>query len=684
MPAANALPAPRDAEGELSLDALRRFLLDPAGQFLRQRLDIRLAEIEDAGEDIEPLQAPGHGLQRNRLQRAAFDALLAGDDEASLQASLRARAVAVGAAGRRAGRDRARSAAVCRCVRALAPRRRIPRRCRSKSTSTGCACTAASATPGRRASRACASAKPNGPSSIRNGLDWLLARAAGVGMPFVEFHETEGHGIGPHPREAIAPEQAIEALRGLLALRREGLRRPLPFAPQRLGILRRRRQRARPAQLRTAGAAASGWAGRRRRCIAAGLCARAIRSPTRRRPTSSRARRHRVRRGGGTACPRRSSSAKRPCLGTTRRTRHERARDPYLDLPLHGLRLIEASAGTGKTFTLATLATRLVLERGLRVGDILAVTYTEAATQELRRRIRERPQLALEPGRCAAGESRKRGSDPDPAAAEARLARGDEDAGALRRRLRRAVLDVDLAAVFTIHGFCARVLREHALEAGQGFDAPELLADETGLREEVAADLWRAHARDDAGADDLAALWKGGYEELAKDLPALLRERVLLPPDAPLPPDPAASLQAAADALVRAIDAHSDDAQAQVAKAFDAKVFDGRRARHASFDKAFDELRAGRTDRQWPRTDKTHLQSSCRRNCWITARTGNRRTCRCPRCSTRSKPGARPTRQRRHGSPAAASPLLHRLRDDARVRLARGSSASAGCRPTTT
>mgnify|MGYP000955017048 CR=1 FL=1 len=73
--------------------------------------------------------------------------------------------------------------------------------------------------------------KPNGPSSIRNGLDWLLARAAGVGMPFVEFHETEGHGIGPHPREAIAPEQAIEALRGLLALRREGLRRPLPFAP---------------------------------------------------------------------------------------------------------------------------------------------------------------------------------------------------------------------------------------------------------------------------------------------------------------------------------------------------------------------------------------------------------------------------------------------------------------------
>ena len=68
--------------------------------------------------------------------------------------------------------------------------------------------------------------------------------------------------------------------------------------------------------------------------------------------------------------------------------------DPFLDLPLDGLRLIEASAGTGKTFTLATLVTRLVIERGLRVGQVLAVTYTEAATQELRERLRLRLELA--------------------------------------------------------------------------------------------------------------------------------------------------------------------------------------------------------------------------------------------------------------------------------------------------
>ena len=73
-----------------------------------------------------------------------------------------------------------------------------------------------------------------------------------------------------------------------------------------------------------------------------------------------------------------------------------RAADAFLGVPLHGVQLIEASAGTGKTFTLATLVTRLVVERGLRIGQVLAVTYTEAATQELRKRIRERLQLTLD------------------------------------------------------------------------------------------------------------------------------------------------------------------------------------------------------------------------------------------------------------------------------------------------
>ena len=69
--------------------------------------------------------------------------------------------------------------------------------------------------------------------------------------------------------------------------------------------------------------------------------------------------------------------------------------DP-LTLPLHGCRLLEASAGTGKTYTLALLFLRLLLERGLAVDQILVVTFTRAATGELRDRIRRRLREALD------------------------------------------------------------------------------------------------------------------------------------------------------------------------------------------------------------------------------------------------------------------------------------------------
>ncbi|KRG68477.1 exodeoxyribonuclease V subunit beta [Pseudoxanthomonas dokdonensis] len=284
-------------------------------------------------------------------------------------------------------------------------------------------------------------------------------------------------------------------------------------------------------------------------------------------------------------------------------------RDPWLSLPLAGVHLVEASAGTGKTFTLATLVTRLVVERDLRLAQILTVTFTEAATQELRKRIRARLQLALD---LVANEV---AGDDSPEVALTRallanhLASSGESSEALRHRLRRAVDESDLAAIFTIHGFCARVLREHALESGQTFDPPELLAHDRELRDEVATDLWRAHARDPDTVDDLLALWKQGPQELAADLSSLVREPVLLPPAAPLPADPTPQLAMAADALLLAIEQHSDDAMALIEEAFQQKIFDGRRARRPSFEKAFAELRAGRAARYWPRDDKKlHLE----------------------------------------------------------------------------
>ncbi|MCF7223796.1 UvrD-helicase domain-containing protein [Marilutibacter chinensis] len=281
--------------------------------------------------------------------------------------------------------------------------------------------------------------------------------------------------------------------------------------------------------------------------------------------------------------------------------------DPWLELALDGVHLVEASAGTGKTYTLATLVTRLVVERGLRVGEILAVTFTEAATQELRRRIRERLQLALEQVDAMPSET-----DGPAVVLTRRLlglhrARSGEGDDALRRRLRQAVLEMDLAAIFTIHGFCARVLREHALESGQGFDPPELLGNDRALREALAADLWRAHAVDAAGADDLAGLWKEGPAALAADLKDLLREPVLLPPDAPLPPDPTPALEVATAHLLQAIEQHAADAQALVGHAFDRKILHGARVKRPSMAKAFDELLAGRENRSWPRGDKLHV-----------------------------------------------------------------------------
>ncbi|MBO9717599.1 MAG: exodeoxyribonuclease V subunit gamma, partial [Pseudoxanthomonas sp.] len=231
MDGADALAAPVEAEEALSLDALRRFLTRPAEQFLRQRLGLRLAEVEDAGDDIEPLQAPARGRERSALQRAVFDALLARVDAAAMYPALRARGLLPsGPPGRRA------LAEVVGEVRPYA-----------LAFGAWHGGTDAQSLPlsveidGVRVHGRLADAwphgfarvrfgAPNGTSAIPNGLDWLLAQAAGDTRAFVEFHEND-NGIGPHVREPIGEARARAALARLLALREEGLRRPLPFAP---------------------------------------------------------------------------------------------------------------------------------------------------------------------------------------------------------------------------------------------------------------------------------------------------------------------------------------------------------------------------------------------------------------------------------------------------------------------
>ncbi|MFX2611240.1 exodeoxyribonuclease V subunit beta [Enterobacter mori] len=186
--------------------------------------------------------------------------------------------------------------------------------------------------------------------------------------------------------------------------------------------------------------------------------------------------------------------------------------DP-LRLPLQGERLIEASAGTGKTYTIAALYLRLLLGLGgtaafprpLSVEELLVVTFTEAATAELRGRIRANiHELRI---------SCLRQSTDNPLYASLLEEIADKQQAA--HWLLLAERQMDEASVFTIHGFCQRMLSLNAFESGMLFEQ-QLIEDESELRYQACADFWRRHCyplqRDIAEA--VHALWKGPEELL--------------------------------------------------------------------------------------------------------------------------------------------------------------------------
>lgn len=168
--------------------------------------------------------------------------------------------------------------------------------------------------------------------------------------------------------------------------------------------------------------------------------------------------------------------------------------DP-LAVPLADTTLIEASAGTGKTWTLATLYLRLLVERQLDVGQILVVTYTNAATAELRERIRSRLREAVavfEREAARPDEARDDGMSAGPLRHLVEHCRGTGTLKQASKHLLGALRGFDEAAIFTIHGFCQRILIENAFESGVAFDA-ELVTDERPLCSEVVQDFWVRH-----------------------------------------------------------------------------------------------------------------------------------------------------------------------------------------------
>ena len=194
---------------------------------------------------------------------------------------------------------------------------------------------------------------------------------------------------------------------------------------------------------------------------------------------------------------------------------------PILDwrtMPLHGRVLIEASAGTGKTWNIGVIYLRLLLERGLPVEQILVTTFTDAAAQELRERLRRR---------LVEVESLLESGPLDPASKNpletylAALCQDDEQTRQALRRIQLARTDLDRAPVSTIHAFCQRVQRDYPLESGAAF-ASDKLFDESQLQRECVEDFWRRrYLAGPVDPREAELLLKDGPEGLLRDLGGL-------------------------------------------------------------------------------------------------------------------------------------------------------------------
>jgi len=190
--------------------------------------------------------------------------------------------------------------------------------------------------------------------------------------------------------------------------------------------------------------------------------------------------------------------------------------------PLRGLHSIEASAGTGKTYSITLLWLRLIVEEGLEVEQILVSTFTRAATAELQERLLASLRNAV----GAAGARLRNQPAPDGPEAEIvarRLARPEETPAKLAERLSRALSSFDLAPISTIHSFCQTLTSRHALELG----CDPLLAleeDPSELVEQIVSDTVLAHA--DGALPKIANL-----RGIAKELVARPYGRVEVDPE---------------------------------------------------------------------------------------------------------------------------------------------------------
>lgn len=209
--------------------------------------------------------------------------------------------------------------------------------------------------------------------------------------------------------------------------------------------------------------------------------------------------------------------------------------DDWRALPLHagGRSLIEASAGTGKTWTISVLYLRLLLEGDAPLGAarIAVTTFTDAAAQELHERLRRR--LAWAERRACTMLEHLQLPDTSGGSDDAWLHERWRDANAARvrgdlNRLRLAQVELDLAPISTLHGFCRRVLADYPFDCGSTFLPAEMACSRT-LHDELVQDLWRELVQSPGALDDGARAWvEAGRTALSRALSQALAPGVAI------------------------------------------------------------------------------------------------------------------------------------------------------------
>ncbi|PKD44702.1 exodeoxyribonuclease V subunit beta [Rhodohalobacter barkolensis] len=160
------------------------------------------------------------------------------------------------------------------------------------------------------------------------------------------------------------------------------------------------------------------------------------------------------------------------------------------DLQWDARAIIEANAGTGKTYTIVGLFLRLLLEKELKVDEILVVTFTNKAASELRERILE----SLRTAKLVLNGEKETIDD-----FLRELFKRTEDRKDAVKIINQAILNFDDSLISTIHGFCQKVLREEALLAGSSFGA-EIFRQDSQL-DEATEDFWREYVAENSSTE---------------------------------------------------------------------------------------------------------------------------------------------------------------------------------------